>query len=279
MRSQEQAGLVLIVEDNRNISEMVGEYLESKGFEVDYASDGLDGYRLAVENNYDVVVLDLMLPRLDGIEVCRRLRNEARKSTPVLMLTARDTLDEKLTGLSSGADDYLTKPFAIQELEARLRALIRRERRQVGSEVLKVADLVLDPASLRATRGGSELQLSPIGLRLLTILMRESPRVVSRQEIEREIWGNSLPDSDTLRSHLYNLRKVIDKPFDYPLLHTVQSAGYRIADISGQLGGKPRIGFRWTGCGELTCLPRVAISGSCSCCRLPSSAWWCCCAC
>ena len=106
-------------------------------------SDGLDGYRLASENSYDVVVLDLMLPRLDGVEVCKRLREEARKSTPVLMLTARDTLDEKLTGLSAGADDYLTKPFAIQELEARLRALIRRERRQVGSEVLKVADLVL----------------------------------------------------------------------------------------------------------------------------------------
>jgi DNA-binding response OmpR family regulator len=169
---------------------------------------------------------------MDGIEVCKKLREEARKSTPVLMLTARDTLDEKLNGLSVGADDYLTKPFAIQELEARLRALIRRERRQVGGEVLKVADLVLDPASLRVTRGGTELQLSPIGLRLLTILMRESPRVVSRQEIEREIWGNGLPDSDTLRSHLYNLRKTIDKPFDKQLLHTVQSAGYRVADIS-----------------------------------------------
>ncbi len=228
---QESGGLVLIVEDNRNISEMVGEYLEGRGFEVDYASDGQDGYRLAVENNYDVIVLDLMLPRLDGVEVCKRLRAEARKSTPVLMLTARDTLDEKLTGLSSGADDYLTKPFAIQELEARLRALIRRERRQVGSEVLRVADLTLDPVSMRAIRGGVELVLSPIGLRLLTILMRESPRVVSRQEIEREIWGNGLPDSDTLRSHLYNLRKIIDKPFDKPLLHTVQSAGYRIADI------------------------------------------------
>ena len=231
MRSHEQAGLILIVEDNRNISEMVGEYLEDKGYEVDYAADGLDGYRLATENDYDVVVLDLMLPRLDGIEVCRRLRNQARKSTPVLMMTARDTLDDKLTGLSAGADDYLTKPFAIQELEARVRALIRRERRQVGGEVLKVADLVLDPASLRATRGGSELQLSPIGLRLLTILMRESPRVVARQEIEREIWGGELPDSDTLRSHLYNLRKVIDKPFERPLLHTVQSAGYRVADL------------------------------------------------
>src|SRR3546814_8801979 len=120
---------------------------------------------------------------------------------------------------------------AIQKLGGRRRARCRRERVQVGSEVRKVADLVLDPASLRATRGGTELQLSPIGLKLLTILMRESPRVVNRQEIEREIWGNSLPDSDTLRSHLYNLRKTIDKPYDKPLLHTVQSAGYRIADI------------------------------------------------
>ncbi len=231
----EQNGLVLIIEDNRNISEMIGEYLESKGFEVDYAADGLDGYRLAAENSYDVIILDLMLPRMDGLQVCSKLREEARKSTPILMLTARDTLDDKLTGLSSGADDYLTKPFAIQELEARLKVLIRRERRQVGSEVLSVGDLVLDPASLRVTRSGNELLLSPIGLKLLSILMRESPRVVSRQEIEREIWGNSLPDSDTLRSHLYNLRKVIDKPFEKQLLHTVQSAGYRIADIDQML--------------------------------------------
>lgn len=230
-QTQESGGLILIIEDNRNISEMVGEYLESKGFEVDYAADGLDGYRLASENSYDAIVLDLMLPRLDGLEVCRRLREDARKSTPVLMLTARDTLDDKLTGLSVGADDYLTKPFSVLELEARLKVLIRRERRQVGAEILKVADLTLDPASLRVSRAGEELLLSPIGLKLLTILMRESPRVVSRQEIEREIWGNSLPDSDTLRSHLYNLRKVMDKPFDKQLLHTVQSAGYRIADI------------------------------------------------
>lgn len=232
MQEREQAGLVLIIEDNRNISEMVGEYLESRGFEVDFAADGLDGYRLASENTYDAIVLDLMLPRLDGVEVCKRLRSEARKATPILMLTARDTLDDKLTGLSSGADDYLTKPFAIRELEARLRALIRRDRRQIGAETLRVAALELDPGSMRASRDGVELQLSPIGLRLLAILMRESPRVVSRQEIEREIWGNDLPDSDTLRSHLYNLRKVLDKPFDHPLLHTVQSAGYRIADLT-----------------------------------------------
>lgn len=232
MKSREEsAGLILLIEDNRNISEMVGEYLERKGFGVDYASDGADGLRLAVENGYDVIVLDLMLPRIDGLEVCRRLRQEAKKSTPVLMLTARDTLDDKVRGLEAGGDDYLVKPFAIQELEARVRALIRRDRRQVSAEVLKVGDLVLDTATLRLTRGGRDLQLSPIGLKLLTILMRESPRVVSRRDIEREIWGDALPDSDTLRSHLYNLRKVIDKPFEKQLLHTIHSAGYRLAEL------------------------------------------------
>jgi DNA-binding response OmpR family regulator len=232
MRNRDEpAGLILVVEDNRNISEMVGEFLESRGFGVDYASDGVDGFRLASENSYDAIILDLMLPRMDGLEVCRRLRAEAKKATPVLMLTARDTLDDKVSGLGVGADDYLVKPFAILELEARVRALIRRDRRQVSAEILKVGDLVYDTASMRVTRGGQELQLSPIGLRLLAILMRESPKVISRRDIEREIWGDGLPDSDTLRSHLYNLRKTIDRTFDKPLLHTVQSAGYRIADL------------------------------------------------
>lgn len=184
-----------------------------------------------------MIVLDLMLPGLDGLELCRKLRQEGKRATPVLMLTARDTLDDKLKGLDAGADDYLVKPFAIQELEARIRALMRRDRRQVSAEVLKVGDLVLDTATLRVTRAGRELSLSPIGLKLLTILMRESPRVASRRDIEREIWGDELPDSDTLRSHLYNLRKVIDKPFDKPLIHTIHSAGYRIADLDAEIAG------------------------------------------
>ncbi|MCE2944221.1 MAG: response regulator transcription factor [Xanthomonadaceae bacterium] len=231
MRRDDPAGLILVVEDNRNLTEMMGEYLEARGFGVAAAGDGHDGYRLAVDNSYDVIVLDLMLPRMDGVELCRKLRNEAKKSTPVLMLTARDTLQDKVIGLDAGADDYLVKPFAIQELEARLRALIRRDRRQGRAEGRKVDALIHDTASLRVTRGGKEIQLSPIGLRLLTILMRESPRVVTRRDIEREIWGDGLPDSDTLRSHLYNLRKAIDRPFQKPLLHTVQTAGYRIADL------------------------------------------------
>ena len=229
-----QAGMVLLVEDNAGIAEMVGEFLERRGYSVDYAGDGASGLRLAVANSYDGIVLDLMLPGMDGLEVCRRLRGEARKSTPVLMLTARDTLEDKLAGLDAGADDYLVKPFEPRELEARIRALIRRERRQVSSEVYRVGNLSLDTATLRVMRGGEELQLSPIGLRLLAILMRESPRVVARLDIEREIWGDMLPDSDTLRSHLYNLRRVVDKPYARPLLHTIHSAGYRIADLDAE---------------------------------------------
>jgi len=236
MRQREDtAGLILLIEDNRGIAEMVGEFLERRGYGLDYAADGPTGLRLATTNSYDVIVLDLMLPGLDGLELCRRLRNDEKKSTPVLMLTARDTLEDKLVGLDAGADDYLVKPFEIRELEARVRALIRRDRRQVSAELLRVGDLVLDTATFRVQRSSQELQLSPIGLKLLAILMRESPRVVSRRDIEREVWGDLLPDSDTLRSHLYNLRKVIDKPFAKPLLHTIHSAGYRLADLDEDL--------------------------------------------
>lgn len=234
MKKENKAGLILLVEDNRNLSEVMGEFFELKGFGVDFASDGMDGYRLACQNSYDVIVLDLNLPRMDGLQVCQKLRLEAKIATPILMLTARDAVTDKVLGFEAGADDYLIKPFAIQELEARIRSLIRRERRQVSTAVYQVADLILDTGSLRATRAGIELNLSPIALRLLAILMRESPRVVSRRDIEREIWGDDLPESDTLRSHLYNLRKSIDRQNDKQLIHTVQTAGYRIVDLSVQ---------------------------------------------
>jgi len=231
----DQKGLILLVEDSRQISEPVGEFLENVGYSVDYAADGPTGLHLAVTGSYDVIVLDLSLPGLDGLEVCRKMRRDAHRATPVLMVTARDSLEDKLTGLEAGADDYLVKPFQLRELEARLRALIRRDRRQVSTEILTVGDMTLDTAILRVTRAEKVLTVSPIGLKLLTILMRESPRVVSRRDIEREVWGDMLPDSDTLRSHLYNLRCVIDRPFPSALLHTVHSAGYRLADLDAEM--------------------------------------------
>ena len=225
---------ILLIEDHRDIAEMVGDFLASRGYTVDYAADGVTGLHLAVVNDYDAIVLDLNLPGLDGLAVCRKLRTDARRATPLLMLTARDTQQDKITGLDAGADDYLVKPFDIHELEARLRALLRRYRSQVAADRLQIGDLTLDTATLQVQRAGRPLTLTPTDLRLLTVLMRAAPRVVSRQELEREVWGDLLPDSDTLRSHLYTLRKVIDRPFDRPLLHTVQGAGYRLADADGQ---------------------------------------------
>lgn len=225
---------VLLVEDHRDIAEMVLEFLEQRGFTVDYAADGVTGLHLAVTNPYDVIVLDLMLPGLDGLALCRKLREDARNETPVLMLTARDTLDDKIGGLDAGADDYLVKPFEVRELEARIRTLLRRHRGAVAREAYTVGDLTLDTATLRVTRAGQVLSLTPIGLKLLTVLMRASPRVVTRQQLEREVWGDLLPDSDTLRSHLYTLRKAIDKPFDRPLLHTIAGSGYRLATDDGR---------------------------------------------
>ncbi|MGD8956760.1 MAG: response regulator transcription factor [Chromatiaceae bacterium] len=230
MTAQPSNASVLLIEDHRDIAEMVGSYLESRGYTIDFAEDGVTGLHLAVVNDYDAIVLDLMLPGLDGLAVCRKLREEARRDTPLLMLTARDTQQDKVTGLDAGADDYLVKPFDIRELEARVRALVRRRRGQIAAEVLRVADLSLDTGTLEVSRAGRPLTLTPTALKLLTALMRASPRVVSRQDLEREVWGDLLPDSDTLRSHLYTLRKVIDKPFERPLLHTVHGAGYRLAD-------------------------------------------------
>lgn len=230
MSTEDNPGAVLLIEDHQDIAEMVFAWFENRGYTVDYAADGVTGLHLAVTQDFDAIILDLMLPGLDGLQLCEKLRAEGRRSTPVLMLTARDTLEDKVSGLEVGADDYLIKPFEMRELEARIRALIRRQRGTVSPETFQVADLVLDTGTLRVTRDGKDIQLSPIGLKILTVLMRAAPRVVSRADIERKVWGDILPDSDTLRSHLYNLRKQVDKPFDKALVHTVQGAGFRLAD-------------------------------------------------
>jgi len=222
---------VLLIEDNRDIAESIAVFLEARGYGIDHAADGVTGLHLAVTHPYDLIVLDVMLPRIDGVSLCRRLREEARRDTPLLMLTARDTLEDKLAGLDAGADDYLVKPFEIRELEARIRTLLRRQRGVVAPETLRVADLEFDLATMQVSRSGRPVRLMPIGLRLLAVLMRASPRVVSRQQLEHEVWGELLPDSDTLRSHLYTLRKAIDKPFDRPLLHTIPGVGYRLAAV------------------------------------------------
>ena len=225
----ELLGDILLVEDHHDIAEMVCDYLESQGFSVDYAPDGVTGLRLATDNTYDALVLDLMLPGMDGLDVCRRLR-AARVDTPLLMLTARDTLADKLSGFECGADDYLVKPFDLEELAARLTALLRRRRGARNGDELRIGELSVDLGSLKVSRGGNEITLTPIGFKILSLLMQESPRVVERRAIERAIWGDVPPDSDALRSHMYVLRKAVDRPFARTLIHTVPSAGFRLAD-------------------------------------------------
>jgi DNA-binding response OmpR family regulator len=225
-----EAKSVLLIEDHADIAEMVGAYLENRDYIIDYAADGITGLHLAVSNQYDAIILDLMLPGMDGLEVCQKIRDEAKSDVPIIMLTARDTLDDKITGLDKGADDYLIKPFAIQELEARVRSLIRRYSGDIKKEIITVGELSIDTSTLKVQRGDKELAITPIGLKILSVLMRASPAVVSRRELERQVWGDILPDSDTLRSHLYNLRKIVDKPFEKKILVTVQGNGFKIID-------------------------------------------------
>lgn len=228
MGESEGNATVLLVEDHNDLAASIGDYLESSGFAMDYAADGAIALNLLDENPYDVIVLDLMLPKIDGIRVCERLR-ERGDGTPILMLTARDHLDDKVAGFNAGADDYLVKPFEMEELAVRVRALIRRARGEMSDGAMRVGDLVFDPKTMRVERNGERVNLSPTSIRILKVLMRESPRLVSREQLENELWGDMLPDSDTLRSHMYNLRKGIDRPYKTKLLHTVQGMGFKLA--------------------------------------------------
>jgi len=228
MSESEGNATILLVEDHDDLAASIGDYLESLSFAMDFAADGAIALNLLEENPYDLIVLDLMLPKIDGIRVCERLR-ERGDGTPILMLTARDHLDDKVAGFDAGADDYLVKPFEMEELAVRIRALIRRARGEMSDGAMRVGDLVFDPRTMRVERDGQRVNLSPTSVRILKVLMRESPRLVSREQLENELWGDLLPDSDTLRSHMYNLRKGIDRPFETKLLHTVQGMGFKIA--------------------------------------------------
>ena len=221
---------ILLVEDHRQLAQTVVEFLEQEGATVDYAGNTSLARELVQEHHYDLMLLDVMLPGEDGYSFCQYLRKDLALDLPVIFMTARDQLEDKLEGFDRGGDDYIVKPFALPELAARVSALIRRQRREVTANTLQVADLELDPARQEVRRDGQLLKLSPTAFRILRILMRESPRVVSREQLEHELWGDLVPDSDALRSHLYNLRKAVDKPFDNALLNTLPGAGFSIQE-------------------------------------------------
>ncbi|HKT73022.1 MAG TPA: response regulator transcription factor [Steroidobacteraceae bacterium] len=219
---------VLLIEDNLDLSANIGEFLESKGHAVDYARDGIKGLELAGTDHYDAVILDLGLPGLDGTSLCRRLRESSRGEVPLLMLTARDTEADKLRGFEAGADDYLTKPFSLLELLARLNALVRRATGTKG--VLQVADLTFDVRTGHVRRGERLVTLAPIGKRILEQLMRASPALVTREQLLRTVWGNDPPETAAaLRVQIFAIRSEIERSGETKLLQTVHGTGYRLA--------------------------------------------------
>ncbi|MEZ5544073.1 MAG: response regulator transcription factor [Lysobacteraceae bacterium] len=220
---------ILLIEDNKNLVANLFDYFEARGHTLDAAPDGVTGAYLAGKQGYDAIVLDWMLPRMDGPEVLHRLRQDYQSDVPVIMLTARDELPDKVAGFRAGADDYLPKPFAMQELEVRLEALVARTSRSQRRRVLEVLDLKLDLSTLEASRAGQPLHLFPAGRKLLEILMQESPAAVSRQRLEQALWGDAPPDGDMLRSHIHQLRRVVDAPFAVKLIQTLPRVGYRLA--------------------------------------------------
>ena len=215
---------VLLVEDEHDIAANVWDFLERRGYVVDHCADGASGLARAVQGGFDVVVLDLGLPRLDGLDLCRRLR-EGGHGVPVLMLTARDTLDDKLRGFAEGADDYLVKPFALAELEARLRAVARRGR---PSGPLACGPLAYDPRTLAAQREGRRIPLTRLQGALLEALLREAPRIVPHARLIELAWGAAGADMAALQTQVYELRALVDRPFASPLIQSVRGVGYRL---------------------------------------------------
>jgi DNA-binding response OmpR family regulator len=226
---REETMRILIVEDDTDLGEFIGKGLREERYAVDLAVDGEEGLQLAGENPYQLIILDIMLPKLDGLTVCRRLRASGN-ATPILLLTARDSIQDRVSGLDTGADDYLTKPFAFVELLARVRALMRRGGPQHLAR-LKAADLELDPASRRAWRAGREVTLTNKEYALLEFFLRNKNRVLTRTAIIQHVWDLSYdPMTNIVDAHVRALRAKMDRDFSPPLITTVRGAGYMLEE-------------------------------------------------
>ncbi len=218
---------ILIIEDNPTIAAQTGEFLAAHQWQIDYAKNAHQGLGLALNNIYDVILLDLNLPDRDGFEVCTSIKNEAQIDTPILMLTARDSFEDKATGFRLGADDYLTKPFDLRELALRCTALSRRSQLHRPKK-LDLGELQLDVRTKNAQREGQELNLTSIGYKILELLALAHPEPVSRSYISHHLWADQPPESDALKSHIYALRKALDRPFAHPMLKTVLNVGFKL---------------------------------------------------
>jgi DNA-binding response OmpR family regulator len=220
---------ILFVEDERKISAYVKRGLEEQGYAVDVAYSGLEALDWATSVEFDLIILDILLPEMDGLAVCRELRRQGSR-VPILMLTARDTIDDRVAGLDAGADDYLVKPFAIKELLARLRALARRSNETSRQTLLKVGDLTLDTLSQRVRRSGKTIPLASKEFAVLECLMRDPDRVLTRTQIAEHVWNYDVfNQSNVVDVYIRNLRRKIDDSFEMKLIHTIRGAGYRIS--------------------------------------------------
>lgn len=220
---------LLVVEDHREIAKIIFEYFEMKGYTLDYAADGRHGLALAEGVHYDVIILDIMLPHMDGLTVCKKLR-EKGVDTPVLMLTARDQNEDILAGYEHGTDGYLVKPFDLKVLEARVIALHRRRMGAVAATELRFGGMTLDLTGRTLTRDGQEFKLNKTLFTIMKVLMLRAPGITTREELVNEVWGDDEPDRDVLRSHIYLLRTQIDKPFDFSYIKTVPKVGYQLVE-------------------------------------------------
>lgn len=218
---------ILVVEDNQQIMETLSDFLELKGHQIDCAYHGEAALTILQQQRFDIIIMDIMMPKLDGIQTVTRLRRQYHINTPILFLTARDHLDDKLAAFKAGGDDYLVKPFAMEELLVRLEALAKRGLRQ-DVNLLRVGDLSFDLATQHAARTGKLLKLSKIQSEILKLLMSAYPAMVSREQLFDTVWQGDAPDSDVLRSHIYTLRNALDKGFNHPMLETVHGQGYRL---------------------------------------------------
>lgn len=219
---------ILLIEDNVTIAKQLAEFFEGHAWHLDFAQTGKQGLALALSHSFDVVLLDLNLPDIDGIELCRKIKSQSDINLPVLMLTARDSFEDKAEGFSGGADDYLTKPFDFRELALRCQALARRSELHKAQRI-EIGDLVIDKNQHLASRENKALKLTNIGFQILASLAQAYPQAVTRSQLVQKVWGEDAPDSDALRSHIYSLRSALDKPFAYGMLETITSVGYKLS--------------------------------------------------
>ena len=219
---------ILLVEDNIDLSASLCDFLESQSSVVDCAYDGCAGLEIAKQKEFDILILDINLPSLNGIELCDKIRNTLKINTPIMMLTARADLKDKLACFEHGADDYLVKPFEMEELLARLKVIQKRKTRSDTS--LTVGELEFNITQSSISRGGVAIHLNPSCKKILCVLMQRSPEVVSREALEYELWGDNPPDGNGLKTHIHSIRQEVDKPFPQGYIKTIRGSGYQITD-------------------------------------------------